>query len=326
MVNGNGWSERGRVNFVLPGFAICSHAPVPMARPSLAPSVEDLVRDACRGAAGPLRELLLRRGGLPGPRPNLKLAEATAQALVSGGDEGRRLIEEMRAMGDNEAPAGSAFPIFPMVGVLGLGVVAARAQDEDHLKVALRALHDHADDGRREVRDAVVAALGLALKAQPLRTLEGLEGWSDGYFHAELMLQALSDPSMTQHLQDVRLPLVRVQEAFALAAGAPRAHQRTHGYRALLRTMSGAIATLGTRFPHPVAQWVEEHAQVATKDLLAVLNTSLDQLSSGGLRRGDAQSMHEALDAAVPPPRDPRWDVGPTRGRGKKARRKGRQG
>jgi hypothetical protein len=192
----------------------------------------------------------------------------------------------MRTMGDNEAPAGSAFPIFPMVGVLGLGVVAARAQDEGHLKVALRALHDHADDGRREVRDAVVAALGLALKAQPLRTLEGLEGWSDGYFHAELMLQALSDPGMTQHLQDVRLPLVRVQEAFALAAGAPRAHQRTHGYRALLRTMSGAIATLGTRFPHPVAQWVEEHAQVATKDLLAVLNTSLDQLSSGGLRRG----------------------------------------
>ncbi len=313
-------------NFVLPGFGICSHAAASMARPSLGPSVEDLVRDACRGAAAPLRELLLRRGGLPGPRPNLKLAVAAAQALASEGDEGRRLIDELRAMGDNEAPTGSAFPILPMVGVLGLGVVAARSQDEDHVRLTLRTLHDHADDGRREVRDAVVAALGLALKAQPQRTLEGLEGWLDGYFHAELMLQALSDPSFAQQLQDVRLPLVRVQEAFALAAGAPRAHQRTHGYRALLRTMSGAIATLGGRFPHPVSQWLEEHAQVATQDLLAVLNASLGQLRSKGLRRGDAQAVHEALDAAVPPPRDPRWDVGPTRGRGKKARRKGRQG
>lgn len=289
-----------------------------------APPVDDLVSKACDGSATALRELLLRRGGVPGPRPNYKLVVSVAQALVAHGTEGRKLLDDMRRIDANAAPAGSAFPILTMVGVVGLGVAASRAQEAAERATLLFALHEHAEDPRWEVRDAVAFALGVCLQQSPQTTLESLESWSDGYFHAELMMRALSEPAVLQKLDDVRLPLARLQEAFALAAGAPRAHQRSQGYRALLRSMSTMISALGGRFPHPVAQWLEEHAEVATKDLLAVLNESLDRLRSGGLRRGDALAVHDALNAAIPLPRDPRSNVGPTRSRGKKARKKGR--
>jgi hypothetical protein len=295
-----------------------------MSRPFNALPIDDLVRNACRGSDAPLRELLLRRGGLPGPRPNFKLAVSVAAALVAEGQVGRKVIDEMRAINDNDAPAGSAYPILPIVGILGLGCAAAKADDTAQQQQLLDTLQEHAEDSRREIRDAVAVALGIPLTERPSDTLEGLANWSDGYFHAELMLRAVSEPAVLQKLDDARLPLSRIQEAFALAADAPRAHQRSQGYRALVRSMKGAIVALGKRFPHPVAQWLEENAQVATKDLLEALNESLDQLRSSGLRAGDAMAVHNALEAAIPPPRDPRWDVGTTRGRGKKARKKGR--
>lgn len=293
-----------------------------MARRQPAPPVEALVRDACTGNVGPFRDLLLRRGGLPGPRPNLKLAGNAAAALVGQGEAGLALADEFRAMDENAAPAGSAYPILPVVGVIALGHAASRAHTAEERATLLGRLQPHAEDPRREVRDAVAAALGIAMGAWPDATLQALEAWTDGYLHAELVLRALSEPAVLQKLDEPTVPLTRLQEAFALAAGAPRAHQRSQGYRFLLRALSRAVVALGRRFPQPVTQWLEAHADVATKDLLEALNEALDGLRAAGLRAGDARHLHEALDAAVPPPRDPRWDVGPTRARGKKARRK----
>jgi len=256
----------------------------------------------------------------------MKLAEAAARALVAQNTRGRPIIDRWLAMKKDEAPTGTSLPFLPMVAVMALGVMACQASDANGLRTALRALHDHADDGRREVRDAVVAALVLPLQRRVEETIEALHEWMDGYFHASLVLQALSEPTVVQQIRDGVRPMTCLQEAFALAAGAPRSHQRSHGYRELLRALREAIAAWGGRFPNVVAPWLAEHADVATKDLLSVLGTSLEELSARGMRRSTATSVYDAIDAVVPPPRDPRWDVGPTRGRGKKARRKGRLG
>jgi len=248
----------------------------------------------------------------------MKLAIGTAQSLADSGPAGAELLNQWLAMGKDEAPTGTAFPILPMVAILALGAKAAREKNETTFKDHLQTLRNHADDSRREVRDAVVAALVLSIQRRPEQTIEELATWSDGYLHSSLVLEAISDPTSTQLIRNPILPLSRIQEAFALAANAPRSHQRSQGYRALLRDLQLAISTLGARFPHVVAPWVEEQAAVATKDLLITLQESLDKLRASGMKKGDAISAYEALDAAVPPPRDPRDYVGPTRGRGKK--------
>ncbi|MFW5740955.1 MAG: hypothetical protein ACOC1F_11380 [Myxococcota bacterium] len=296
-----------------------------MPRSHGAPPLETLVRDACAGSTQPLQDLLLRRGGLPGPRPNLKLALAAAHALAGQGEAGRALIDRFRSLDDRAAPSGSAHPILSIVGVLGLGSIAARKDETAQRAAIVRALQDHAEDPRREVRDAVAAALGLILRTNPEETLDALSSWTDGYLHAEVALRALSEESLLQQIGDPLPALSRVQEAFALIAQAPRAHQRSQGYRSLLRTLTATLVALGRRFPHATAQWLQENVDIATEDLRAVLSEALEQLRSAGLRAGDAEAVTAALEATVEPPRDPRWDVGPTRGRGKKARKKGRR-
>ncbi len=291
---------------------------------SNASAIDGLVKDACEGRPQSLNKLLLRRGGIPGPRPNQKLALTVARSLFAQGSKGQARLCAMRRLDKGSAPSGSAYPILPMVGVLGLGCEACAAKARDERIAVLDKLQQHADDPRREVRMAVEQALGLCLKEHPIDTMEGLQSWMDGYFHAELVLRAITEPSVLQNFDDVLLPLSRLQESFALAADAPRAHQRSQGYRALLKAMNVAFVELGKRFPHPITRWLEDNTAVATKDLLQTLNQSLDRLRSLGLRAGDVQAVHDALDAAISPPRDPRCDVGPTRERGRKARKRGR--
>ena len=295
-----------------------------MAHQSVPPSIEALARNACQGAIEPLRDLLLRRGGLPGPRPNMKLATDAAHALAAQKDHGSQLIRRWATMNAADAPAGTSLPILPMVGAIGLGALATRANNHASLHSMLMELHDLADDDRREVRDAVVAALVLCLEQRMEPTLQAVQAWFDGYLHAAAVLVAVSEPSIVQRHRDASVGLGCVQQAFALAVSAPRAHQRSHGYRLLLRTIAESLTRLGGRFSHDVTSWIEAHVGVASEDLLAVLHTALDGLRARGLRQDAAMPAYEALDAAVPEPRDPRWDVGPTRGRGKKARRKGR--
>lgn len=294
--------------------------PILMTRPCPGASVEELVRNAWEGETKALIELLLRRGGLPGPRPNIKLALSAAQGLAGGGEKGHGVLDAWRLMGEAEAPVGTAYPILPMVGVLGYGFIASRASCSDEFERALATLHQHADDNRREVRQAVVTSLTIAMQGQSHPTLEALHGWTDGYFHAEVMLQALSEPSVLQATRDADLVLERLQDAYTLVSDAPRSHQRSHGYRALVRTMSHAVAAIGRRYPQPVVHWIEQQVQGSNKDLLDMLHASLRRLRDEGLRRGDVQSIYQAIDAAEPAPRDPRWNVGPTRGRGKKIR------
>ena len=292
--------------------------------PSAPSKPTDLVYQAVRGDDTALRALLLRRSGLPGPRANWELAKTVAGALTGEGSPGRKLLDDYRAMGTDAAPAGSAYPILPIVGVVGLGVAAARGGSTE-IESSLESLQHHAEDPRREVRDAVEVALRLPLLAHPEQTVALLRSWTDGYFHAELMLRALADGTVLEKVTDETLLIARLQEVFALVADAPRAHRRSQGYRSLLRAMSAAIASVGKRFPHPVAQWIEAHAAVASEDLRAALEASVQALRTHGLRAGDAEDMQRALDAAIPPPRDPRSDVGPTRGRGKRGRRRGRR-
>lgn len=282
--------------------------------------IDELARDAIAGRTQPFEDLLLRRGGLPGPRPNHKLAVAAARALLAQGEAGRRYLDALRGLDERAAPAGSAYPFLTIVGIVALAYPTDEALHGD----AVDRLHAHAEDSRREVRDAVRFALQLCLQKRPREVLERVQRWSDGYLHAEVMLRALADPAVTQQLDDIEAPLSRLQESFALAAEAPRSHQRSQGYRSLLKAIGVAIAALGKRFPQPMAQWLESNASVSTKDLLEVLNHALDDLRSSGFRAGDAEGVQAALEAAVPPPRDPRWDVGPTRERGRKARKKGR--
>lgn len=284
--------------------------------------LNEAVELACKGSPDPLYVFLERHSALPGPKPNLRLALAAAQALASRGETGARVLRGLRELGPARARAQTTGEFLPMVGALGTALQAARGKALDR---DLGALQPLAEDERLHVRTIVPVALREAIQARGEAAIEALTGWMDGYLQAVAVLEALSDAGTLQHLRDTGPIVARLDEAFDLAENAPRSHERSQGYRALVRVLGRAPSVVGKRFAAEIADWLTARAQTQVPELREALDDALKALREAGVRAADLEAAEQALAASKPAPRDPRSYVGPTRSRGTKARKRGKQ-
>ena len=283
----------------------------------------DAVQLACTGRTDSLHAFLERRGALPGPRPNLRLAIHAAAALVSCGARGLAVLASLRAISPTQAARDTAAEFLPLVGIIGLGVQAARSEPTV-LASVLSELQSATEDPRPHVRASVVHALREVLTAHADRAVEALSGWTDGYLQGAAVLEAIATAQVLQHLKLAAPVVDRLQECFSLLEAAPRSHERTQGYRALVRVIGQAPAAIGRKFPAEIAQWLGSSAHTHCPELREAIEDALVAMRGAGVRASDIADAQRAFDASEPTPRDPRDNVGPTRSRGKKARRRGK--
>jgi hypothetical protein len=125
--------------------------------------------------------------------------------------------------------------------------------------------------------------------------------WLDGLRSAEVVLQ-------------------RFDEAFALVEAAPRADQRSQGYRELLKTLPEASARLTDRFADAAVTWLESKAGTEHVELREALAELARRIGSHGHSRGRLERFEKLFAASAPPRRDPKTYVGPTRQRGARRR------
>jgi hypothetical protein len=111
-----------------------------------------------------------------------------------------------------------------------------------------------------------------------------------------------------------------LEEAFDLAERAPRADQRSQGYRLLVKSLADAPARLLDRFPQATLAWLEGKAVTRDVDLRGALSDLVRQARSRGHGAGVLSKLEQALAASAPPRRDPKTYVGPTRKRGARRR------
>ncbi len=180
-------------------------------------------------------------------------------------------------------------------------------------------LQKMAEDPRRLVRAGVVTALRRVAHGSADALVEDLHAWTDGYLQAAVAIEAIADRSVLDQVSSATGVLARLSEAFALVEAAPRAHQRTQGYRDVLRALSEAPSAMMSRFGQATSLWLEEHAKVEAPDLREAISKAAALARKHGHR---TDHVEDALDRSAPPRRDPLTYVGPTRGRGKKARRR----
>jgi len=284
--------------------------------------LQDAIDQACAGRPAVLHAFLQRNSALPGPRPNLKFAKAAAAGLLTRGAIGNQVLAAMRKMGPSQAAEKTSWEFLPLVGVIGIGVEAARGAP-DRIATVLTELQAFAEDPRGHVRSAVVHALREVIDAHTDEAVGALQTWTDGYLQGSAALDALAEPVVLQHLHQPQALVDRLQEAFDLIDRAPRSHERTQGYRALLRAIGATPAIVGKRFPIEVAQWLQQRATTQHPELRAVIEKSIHGMRGAGVRAADVEQAQRALQDSERAPRDPRSDVGPTRSRGKKARSRG---
>lgn len=272
--------------------------------------------EAVGGRTERLYVLLGTASGLPGARANMTLAGAFAVEVASRGGKADALAFAMAELSADVAPGASSREFLPVCGVLSLGM---RAAVEPKLrKRTLALLHEAAGDVRFRVREAVPPSLARIGHAMGDALMHEAATWTDGFFQAAAVLLAMNEPAWLPTVNDVDATLARLDEAYLLAKGAPRATWRYPGWKALVDALSIAPAAATMRFGVTALDQLARWANTEMPELRGAIEANLRAPRVASRYTDDVARVRAALEASLPPPRDPTLLVKGTRGRGKK--------
>jgi hypothetical protein len=278
--------------------------------------------EAIAGRHQALFDLLKRGSRLPGTRANDELADAFAHACRARGRPADAVALAMARLTADEAPGATALEFLPVCGVTAVG---ARAAFDETVRTQLLAeLHEHADDLRFRVRDAVVLALAQVGAACGAPLVDDVRPWMDGYFHAAAVLKAIVQQGWLTRLHAHEAVVARFDDAFTLARDAPRAAARYPGRKALVDALATSPAIAAARFGVPIFDMLTRWAATPDPELRAVVETLCASRTLAGRFGAEVERVRRALAASEPPARNPDHDVGPTRDRSGGRRRRGR--
>jgi hypothetical protein len=249
---------------------------------------------------------------------NDALAEAFAQACRSAGARSDDVALAMARLDADAAPGATALEFLPVCGLYALG--ARAAADATARPRVLAELHARADDLRFRVRDAVVEALARLGAAVGDPLLVDVASWMDGYFHAAAVVRAMALEAWLSSIHDGPGAVARLDDAFTLAREAPRAAARYPGHKALVEALSRAPGDVAARLGVPVFDMLERWTTLADPPLRDAIAAAVSARKLLGRFSQEVARVRRALEASLPPPRNPDHDFGPTRRRGKRRR------
>lgn len=259
--------------------------------------------------------LLTRHGGLPGPKPNHELASAFAAELLTKRGDAERVI---RVLLDGDADTVRASLPTVFLPVVAAHALAARVVARVDVERSVSLLSDLASDVRKVVRDGVVAALVNASARIDLFAYPQLQ---EGFLAKSVLLEALAVREVRDRISDVSALVALLDDAAREVVDAPRAAERSQGRRRLLEVLGETIPVF-FRVPE-VQTWLIEASRTDSPELRGALEIALATLQKRGTSNTELDPVRAALDGAAPPRRDPLSYKGPTRGRGRKAGRRG---
>ena len=285
----------------------------------MALGLDEATARALAGNANELYAFLSRTSGLPGERANLPLAQTFAQACAAD-PRAPALVTKMTGLDADEAPGGSPLEFIPLCGVLAAGAIAAR---QPKARAAmLQVIHDACDDLRFRVRDAVPEALATLGAREGGALLADLESFTEGYFHAALLLRAMTSGEWLPQIAEAEPAVDVLVRAFRLLDESQRSASRWPGYKALVESIEACVAPLAIRFGEPVFTACAGFAKSDDPHLRESIKKALSRDKKLRARFPDElASAMGALEGATKAPRDPRSLPRPTRKRGGGRRR-----
>jgi hypothetical protein len=299
------------------------------------------LEDAMRRKPTRLPELLARHGNMPGPRPNLPLAQAFGDELAQRTSREVPLVLAVLApLADDVAAPDTARVFLPMAAAYGYAslVRAGLAVNESWSRLAVLGA-----DERAPVRLATCHALAAFAARAPKGgdlLVGAMADWiGEGGFPIEdrevrwgalaTALDAISGLDAQGQVQrgalstvvDRQRLLTVVSAWITELVDAPRAAERSDARRRSLASISVAAA-LFAKDIHGVADgvgWLEaECARARHPDMRKAFDASLERLG----KRGSSERMEvlarlkAALASSAKPPRDPTLERKGTRRRG----------
>ncbi len=303
------------------------------------------LEDALGRRPSRLADLLARHSGLPGPRPNLTLAQAVGDSLAD--HPTREVMALLGPFADDDSGADDPQVFLPVVAAWGYAALARKAampatrlpagftrETVDECWLRLAAL---GSDERAPVRLATGYALASFAARTPGggdRLVSAMASWI-GLDGAQIddreirwgglatALDAVAERGALTTIAD-RARLLEVTSTWiAELADAPRAAERSEGRRRSLTSISIAAA-LFAKDIHGAADgaaWLEaECARARHPDVRRAFEVSLERIQKKGIseRVETLRKLDAALLSSAKPPRDPTLERKGTRRRGQR--------
>jgi hypothetical protein len=289
-------------------------------------ALKQALNDALAGKPARLEDLLARHGGLPGPRPNLKLAAAFGAEVGALPGE---LMPLLLRLGHDESRDGAKV-FLPIAAAHGF---AGRLREGREVETSWAELCLLAADERGPVRIGTLDALrSLCVREGGADELvRRATEWLDSddrelrFGSAALALEALSEPRVMATLRDSDALFAYVSAAIDMVADAPRAAERIEGRRRVLVSLPGLLAAIVVHLTRGDAGLAFLEAECTRNDhpeVRAALSDALQRLrASGHSERGPAlEALRKAMEDSAKPLRHAAM-VRPGTGRGRRSRK-----
>lgn len=194
---------------------------------------------------------LKENSDLPGPKPNLELAQAFAR--IGTLMDFKKFIK----LDYKEAPENTPAAFLTFCGILGLGRYLAKYHDMG----LLRSLRERANDPRQRIREAVTIALQTIGRKRITRLLKYAKSWAEGsYFEQRAAITALCNPDLLID-REITLEVLELLD-WVTASMTEENAQRDKGFQALEEALSYcwsiAVAALPEKGKPMMERWIKE--------------------------------------------------------------------
>ena len=206
---------------------------------------------------------LLQESGLPGPRGNLELAHAVAQA------GSREQFEAFLCVPLEQAPTNDPHEFIIFCGMLGLGKLAAQG---DHSQIAR--LRTYASDLRWRIREGVATALQLVGDADMPLLLREMSVWSAGnWLEKRAAAAALAEPHLLKQAEAAREALGIIDSITLSMANAE--NRSGDNFKTLRQGMGYCWSVLVAALPAEGKKAMEKWLASEDKDIRWVMRENL---------------------------------------------------
>ena len=243
-------------------------------RQELVPLFDEFLQSGDAQVAG---DYLAAHSNLPGPRGNLELAAAWADALMDYPPAARErlwaLCAEMAALSAEQAPTGDPREFIAFCGALGLGALGAAWPEL--AGQALTALHRLADDSRWRMREGVAMALQRLLARRSPETWAALEDWAGGAgpLPMRAAAAAVAEPPLLRSEAAARRALELHRAIFERLAGLPA--RRSEAFKALRQGLGYTLSVVVAALPAEGFAYMQELAASGDPDVRWIVRENL---------------------------------------------------
>jgi hypothetical protein len=216
---------------------------------------------------------LLKESGLPGPRGNIELAQAVANA----GD--RELFHRYLSYSADIAPVNSLYEFLAFCGAVGLGRLLAEGDLSN-----LQTLRTLASDSRWRMREAVAMALQRLGDVNMEQLIKALQSWSLGTpLEQRAAAAAVCEPRLLGEVKYAREAL-KILDAITASLEC-RADRRGEDFLALRKGLGYCWSVAVAALPDEGKALMEKWLAMSDKDIQWIMR---ENLKKSRLERMDA--------------------------------------